>query len=65
MLSIFSLNFFQSNKSLFCNEYSIALCETYLPDPANLTMKSILITNKHLLFFLSVIISIILFNGVA
>lgn len=35
---------------------SPALWQTYLPDPASITMEGILIFNKHLLFLLTVIV---------
>jgi membrane protein DedA with SNARE-associated domain len=35
---------------------SAALWQTYLPDPASITMEGILIFNKHLLFLLTVIV---------
>ena len=35
---------------------SPALWQTYLSDPANITMEGILIFNKHLLFLLTVIV---------
>jgi len=35
---------------------SPAFWQTYLPDPASITMEGILIFNKHLIFLLTVIV---------
>ena len=40
---------------------SPALWQTYLSDPASITMEGILIFNKHLLFLLTIIVVIRLF----
>jgi hypothetical protein len=42
---------------VFITHYdSPALWQTYLSDPASITMEGILIFNKHLLFLLTVIV---------
>ena len=42
---------------IFITQYdSLALWQTYLSDPASITMEGILIFNKHLLFLLTVIV---------
>ena len=44
-------------KMIFTTHFdSPALWQTYLSDPASITMEGILIFNKHLLFLLTVIV---------
>ena len=42
---------------------SPALWQTYLHDPASITMEGILIFNKHLLFLLTVIVLFVAITG--